>query len=189
MFEIHATVSTNDIESFKKDCLFFDCKPVLIELQNNTNSYQQLMTSQKFNHTNWDVEINKTLNFFNSKYDVVRIKVEINPYVDIKTPVKYYETHFRIISSNKRNKELDNIIREFGFHKSINIFKKLNDDEYYQMATYRSYELNLSLFENKINEFKRVLTLAEFFFDKIEVEACVIDTNDELDAVWLNRIN
>ena len=54
------------------------------------------------------------------------------------------------------------------------------------MATYRTYDINLQNFEQIINDFKYELTMSSIVFDKVEVEACVIDTNDGLDNKWLS---
>ena len=185
MFEIHMTVSSKDVELFKKACSEFGCKTVLIELQNTSSSYQQLMTSQKFAHKDWDTEIQRTKEFFADKFPIERIKVEINPYAYTDASIKYYETHFRIISDSIKAPKLDSLIKAFGFHRSKNVLKTLNDTEYFQMATYRTYDLCLTNFEEVIQKFKDALTNANLVYDKVEVEACVIDTNDGLDSKWL----
>ena len=186
MFEIHVTIKSNEIEQFKTDCIKYGCKPLLIELQTNSLNYQQLMTSQKFNHKNWDVEIENTKNFFSTKYPIQRIKVEVNPYAYQNIAIKYYETHFRLLVNTTNKYKVDMLIQQHKFHKSKNIFKQLNNTEAYQMATYRTYDINLQNFEQIINDFKYELTMSSIVFDKVEVEACVIDTNDGLDNKWLS---
>ena len=146
MFEIHATVLSDDVEQFKKDCVELGCKSLLIELQNQSGSTsQQLMTSQSFRHSNWDLELNKIKDKLqNKKYELRRLKVEINPYAYTDVPVKYYETHLRIKTSKSQEDKLVEIIKEFNFHKSKNIFKKIDDVFFYQMATYRTYDLDIN---------------------------------------------
>lgn len=185
MFEIHMTVRSNNIDQFKKDCIGFGCKPLLIELQNDKTTYQQVMTSQKFKHDDWDIEINKTKEYFSEKYPIERIKVEINPYSSKEVQVKYLETHFRIIANDNTALVLKTIIENNSFHQSKNIFKKLNETEFYQMATYRTYDLDITRFECVVESFKEVLRENNFEYDRVEVEACIIDTNDALDDKWL----
>ena len=187
MFEIHVTVLSNDVEGFKNDCAIFGCKPLLIELQHDTGSYQQLMTSQSFRHSDWNLEIEKIKNKIESKYEIKRIKVEINPYAYNDVPIKYYETHLRIKTNVSEETLLKELTTRFGFHKSKNVFKKIDDNFYYQMATFRTYNLNIGLFENTISNFKEELIKNNFSFDKVEVEACIIDTNDSLDSKWLEN--
>ena len=188
MFEIHVTVLSNEVEQFKKDCAEFGCKPLLIELQHNSGSYQQLMTSQNFKHKEWDIEIqNIKEKLETKKYLIKRIKVEINPYAYNNVPIKYYETHFRIKSNNQNESLLDDITRNFGFHKSKNVFKNIDNIFYYQMATYRTYDLDIKKFENIIETFKEKLKENSLVFDKVEVESCIIDTNDSLDKKWLEN--
>lgn len=186
MFKLHVTVSSDNVEQFKIDCMEFGCKPLLIELQKDSTSYQQLMTSQKFNHKHWEFEIMKAKEFIGSKYPIQRIKVEINPYEYGSVGIKYYETHFRIKALSSTIDKLSELVKTNEFHKSKNIFKRISDDEFYQMATYRTYDLSLSKFELVISNFKQTLIDNGFEFDKVEVKACVIDTNDSLDINWLN---
>lgn len=188
MFEIHATVIKDNVDKFKRDCSDLGCKPLLIELQNKKDSYQQLMTSQSFKHSNWDEELKIIKDKLEDKgYSIIRLKVEINPYAYSNVPIKYYETHFRIKVSNNTETLLEKISEKMKFHKSKNVFKKIDNDFYYQMATYRTYDLNIKKFENIISSFKNELINNNFEFDKVEVEACIIDTNDTIDKKWLEN--
>lgn len=185
MFEIHVTVNSGDVDGFVVDCQEYGCKPLFIELKNDESSYEQLMTSQKFGHKDWDTEINKIRKFLSEKYEIQRIKVEVNPYAYQDIDIKYYESHFRLLA-NESNKDLiDTFTKKHKFHKSKNIFKRISDTEYYQMATYRTYDKDITKFEDILALFKDDLTTNNITFDKVEVEACVIDTNDELDKQWL----
>ena len=188
MFEIHATVESSDVEIFKSDCHEIGCKPLLIELENKHSRYEQLMTSQSFRHSDWDSELDKIKSALIIKgYKIQRLKVEINPYAYSNIPIKYFETHFRIKTNKSQEENLEKLTSSLGFHKSKNIFKKIDEHFYYQMATYRTFDLDISNFEDVISNFKSNLTKNNFSFDKVEVEACIIDTNDTIDALWLKN--
>jgi len=187
MFEIHVTVRSNDVNQFRLHCAEFGCKPLLIELQNGADTYQQLMTTQKFSHSDWVGEIDRVKTYMSDKYHIERIKVEINPYAHQGIPIKYFETHYRIKANPSNIDILTRIISDAGFHKSKNIFKRINDVDFYQMATYRTYDIDITKFEMVILDFRDTLTTNGFEHDKVEVEACIIDTNDSLDYKWLNK--
>jgi hypothetical protein len=188
MFEIHATVLSDNIEQFKNDCKEFGCKSLLIELQGKSNSYQQLMTSQSFRHKNWNLELKSIKDRLeNKKYKIDRLKVEINPYAHFNDDIKYYETHFRIKTNDAKSGLLEKISHDNNFHMSRNVFKNIDKNFYYRMATYRTYDLDLNKFENTILNFKNKLSDNNFEFDKVEVEACIFDTNDSIDQEWLKK--
>ena len=52
------------------------------------------------------------------------------------------------------------------------------------MCTYRSKE-NIDLFLKKINDFKKYLIDKNILFDKVEIEECILDTNENLDNKWI----
>ena len=59
------------------------------------------------------------------------------------------------------------------------------ESDYYMMATLRDKENSLAEFNSKIEKFKTVLFNNTLTFDKIEIEGCVLDTNEDLDTNWL----
>jgi hypothetical protein len=71
-----------------------------------------------------------------------------------------------------------------GFHNSKNRYKKLNENEFYQLTTYRckdSYEN----FKNDLDQFLAHFESMGFIPDKVESEACIVDTNEDLDRKWI----
>jgi hypothetical protein len=185
MFEIHATVETDDVEKFKNDCCEFGCKPILIELISEDYVCNQLMTSQKFLHDDWEKEVLLIKEkLISKKYNILRIKVEEFPVPG--NEYKYLETHVRIKTNKEKEIFLDSISNKYNFHKSRNIFKKINESEFYMMCTYRVKESNLSAFKNKISDFTNALSNLGFYYDKLELEGCLMDTNENLDNKWLN---
>jgi len=185
MFEIHATVETNEVEKFKEDCSEFGCKPILIELINKVYVENQLMTSQKFSHFDWEKEVLLIKEKLLSKnYKILRIKVEEFPVPG--NEYKYLETHIRIKTNKEKETLLDSISKKYNFHKSRNVFKKINESEFYMMCTYRVKDSNLSAFKNKISDFTTAVSNLGFEYDKLELEGCVMDTNENLENKWLN---
>lgn len=186
MFEIHVTVDSSNIESFKKDCNEIGCKPVLIELDCKEQKLEQLMTSQKFRGRNWKNEVNNIRNkLINKKYNISRIKVEINPQILFEESIKYLESHIRVKINNNQEEILSLLCSKLNFHKSKNKFKKIDKDNYYLMCTYRTYDLNLEKFNFIVNEFKQNLDKFYIKYDKIEIEGCILDTNETLDKNWI----
>ena len=187
MFEIHVTVESNNVDNFIADCKEFGCKPILIELESyNKFSYNQLMTSQSFKRKNYFNEIDRIKKFLvNKGYSISRIKVEVHPNFYNQDIFKYLETHFRVKLNIKNVEQFGKLCIENNFHKSKNVFKKIDNDTFYLMATYRTNVIDLIRFDKIISNFKNVLNNNSFEFDKVEVEACIIDTNESLDYKWL----
>ncbi len=196
MFEIHITVNTNNIDKFKTDCLSINCKPIVIEVQNENYLSQQVMTSSKYNHFDFITEasqLKETLLKLN--YLINRIKVEVHPdHVDRFSLIpKYYESHLRVLTPRDKLAALKDFAVNKNWHFSRNVFKSVDDDQVYQMLTYRQplefarsdFEYN---FKFHVEEFSTQLKSLGYNVDKIEVEACILDTNEELDKQWLEHI-
>ncbi len=188
MFEIHVTVKTNNIPQFKADCETLGVKAIVIEVQNDVHSSQQVMTSSKYNHMNFHqqlIELSEGLKVFG--YVIERLKVEVHPDHLLGYPdVKYFESHIRVKCNSTQLNLLKSFASENEWYTSKNIFKRIDDHSFYMMLTYRTSTLNSDQFKTCISEFYTSLELAGFELDKLEIEACVLDTNEELDKQWLN---
>lgn len=190
MYEVHITVETNDIEKFKADCEELGVKPIVIELQHSKGAYQQVMTSSKYTGDNHEsiVKLLRASLHLGFGYDIVRMKVEYHPdFVPDKTKILYYESHLRVLIKNEEEELiLDQCCKKCSFHKSRNVFKKLENGDKYIMATFRIRDVPKREFYNLLSPFSYLLNLSNIKCDKVEVEACVLDTNEELDKEWLN---
>ena len=191
MFEIHLTVETNNIEKFKIDCLENNVKPIVIELQDNQQNaiMQDVMTSSKYKCTNIELQKNIIYNKFkNLGYNIKRIKVEVDPFHHNKDIIsgesEYYESHIRIVGNDKNIELVKSVCKQNGLHLSKNIFKKIDGENYYIMATLREYNTDLSSFVNRIESFK--YQISSLKYDKIEIECCVYDSNNKHDDIWIN---
>jgi hypothetical protein len=186
-FEIHITIeNSKGVSNFIADCSILNVKPVLIHLGDN----EQLMTSSKhrYNGDMRDILVPLYTKLqFDMGYRVLRLKVEKKPEPIKDINFKYYETHFRLsLPKNYDYEVLNKICDEFDFHLSKNLFKV--DDNYdYQMITYRTKEGGLSQFNMVINQMREKLNEFTIKYDKVEIEECIFDTNEELDYRWLNK--
>lgn len=193
-YEVHITVDPTNLDRFKSDCKELNLKPLLISL-NETDTDTQLMTSNKYSHEGhsqlfWKdlhTELNRISKImtFEYGYKIQRLKVEINPNsLDsfLLRQCKYLESHLRF----KLNKSSEVLFRLFAesndLHLSKNKFKELPNDEYYQMGTLRTKNLDLKSFMNTLD---KISGEVGFLCDKVEIEACILDTNEALDNQWL----
>lgn len=96
-YEIHVTVNTDDVATFKTDCQEIGVKPILIETEKAGCYNKQVMTSSKHSGENClETLSNITSLLYDKGYNVLREKVEIYP-DEIKHPnFLYYESHLRL---------------------------------------------------------------------------------------------
>jgi hypothetical protein len=188
-YEIHITLQVSNTETFIKDCAEIGVKPIVIETQNNNIFENQIMTSSKYSGSHYSLVLNQLVSFFeNKKYTILRKKVEIQPELQKNEEHIYYESHIRLkLPKNFEYQPLIELCTETNFHLSKNLFKK--DDNYiWQMITYRDYEsLTGGEFALKIYLMEKKLQTLNIFYDKIEIEECVYDSNEEIDKSWLNK--
>lgn len=202
-YEIHVTVNAEngiDVEQYKKDCKNIGVKPILLELQNQSGSIvmDDVMTSSKIYGNNGEAfdEMKRISNSLKEKgYNVIREKIEAS-YWHQKAPFKedgdrimpegcYFECHFNVLCDNEKMAELSRIAKENNCHLSKNIFKKLDDNTFTIMLTYRSYTDMYEDFENNINTIKNILTSSNFKVEKEIVEFSIYDTKLAHDSKWL----
>jgi hypothetical protein len=81
--------------------------------------------------------------------------------------------------------ELSRIAKENNCHLSKNIFKKLDDNTFTIMLTYRSYTDMYEDFENNIDNIKNILKSSNFKVEKEIVEFSIYDTKLTHDSKWL----
>lgn len=186
-YEIHITLEVPDIEIFKEDCKEIGIKPILIETQNyNKEQGVQIMTSSQHKGNNYT----NTLNFLCNglfKYKILRKKVEIQPLAKKNKDHLYYESHLRLVLPKNYDLNIvQKLCKDNDFHCSKNLFKTDNDN-IYQMITYRGYNIKLQIFQKKIWKIISELQNLKINFDKVEIEECIYDTNIGIDNSWLNK--
>jgi NTP pyrophosphatase (non-canonical NTP hydrolase) len=202
-YEIHVTVNAEngiDVEQYKKDCKKIGVKPILLELQNQSGStvMDDVMTSSKIYGNNGEAfdEMKRISNSLKEKgYNVIREKIEASywhqkaPFIedgDSKMPEGcYFECHFNVLCDYEKMTELSRIAKENNCHLSKNIFKKLDDNTFTIMLTYRSYTDMYEDFENNIDNIKNILKSSNFKVEKEIVEFSIYDTKLTHDSKWL----
>lgn len=187
-YELHVTVTTTDIEKFKSDCYSIGVKPIVIETENRDKLEYQVMTSSKYDNENYMFSLGtlvKELGLMG--YTVIRQKVEIQPGETKHKDHIYYESHLRLKIPYffDFNPYKAFFIKE-GWHLSKNAFKK-NENDYYQMLTYRTNTMELAEFTEKVKTLENYLGTFDIVYDKVEIEECVYDSNVSVDATWLAK--
>ena len=215
-FEIHITVrlgdgeklaSQNLIELFKDTCIGCGVKAIVLDLKDGV---QDMMTSSVAMTDNVGAytEMVRVRDYIISQgFNVVREKIETVPWhpaapFDDYTEIndnRYFESHISIIVNAT---ERERLIEYCGLllpdlHLSKNIFKKLNDTDFIQMATLRSsntvYSRDIRTFvtfdaylTSIIEDLSSVSFLREGAILKKVVEYAIYDTNIAHDISWLS---
>ena len=185
-YEIHITVENNN--NFIKTCEEIGVKPIVIVVDETNQESNQVMTSSKYSGTTWrEVMNNLSKSLADKNQKILRQKVEIFPNELKSENHIYYETHFRLkLKKGYDRKPLQHACKHMNFHMSRNLFKK-NDSWDWLMITYRSKDKTLVMFKSIIDTMKGILDNMNIEYDKIEIEECVFDSNENIDNKWLNK--
>jgi len=185
-YEIHITIENND--NFINTCKEIGIKPIIIVVDEKNEMSNQVMTSSKHSGKYWK-EVLNTLSkrLITNNQKIIRQKVEIYPQEEKFESHLYYETHIRLKLKKDYDKtQLLYICKYMKFHISRNLFKKNNEFDWL-MITYRGYNSNLSSFKSVINTMKGILDNINIEYDKVEIEECIFDTNENLDKEWMAK--
>lgn len=195
MYEIHITVSTNDISKFRKVCEKIGVKPIVLDLQDKLGNtvFQDVMTSSKYKNHNIEIEVRRIKEGLKD-FEVVRTKIEVSPFYEL-VPNKanglsmsysqYFESHIRVITQVYNIAALRGLISNYA-HVSRNIFKSLPDGNVQILLTIRDNRLKkYEDFLEKVKSVNRLLTAYSYVTDKVEVEYVLYDSNKSHDISWL----
>jgi len=211
-FEIHVTISTNeiDIDNFKRSCSTIEVKPIVLDLEiNGEQPIKDVMTSSKHFGDNKSAyleceRITSELGLHG--YKVVRKKIETVPWhpaapvISRGEPIAngcYFESHIGVAITPEQKDDLDffvnstlrdkSLIRLDGITKlSQNFFKKSKDgSKFINMLTYRCNMIGSPSFKLQVEGLKQLLLDEGFEFEKVEVEYALYDTNVSHDAKWI----
>ena len=199
-----------DIDEFKEDCSLVGVKPILIDLEINDGSIMKdVMTSSKFfgdNRTAYEESERIVKELKDRGYNVVRNKIESVPWHPAAPVIStgneipngcYFESHIGVTINPDQKEDLETFIRSTltnghlielsGTAKlSQNFFKKSNDgSRFVNMLTYRSNMCGRPLFEAEVKGIQHLLKEEGFYFEKVEVEYAVYDTNVTHDSKWI----
>lgn len=195
--EIHITVSTDDLEKFKKTCKDLKVKPIILDLQYcNSMMKQDVMTSSVIVCKSSEIfdEVDRIVNGLKSSgFCVVREKVESIPnhplafISDGYLPLDcYWEAHLAIKMKEDQKPALEDICNAFETHLSRNVFKGKDSDGFFTiMATMRRYTGTPESFGEDLDVFKKNLTEAGFNWEKNILELSIYDTKVSHDMAWI----
>ena len=225
-FEIHITVDMSRIvdgdgdslkgrklfvDDFKKQCQYLGVKPIVIELQLENGTLEDVMTSSKHfgdNRSAYEESERIANKLIKLGYRVVRKKIETVPWhsaapiIDGILPIPngcYFESHIGVVITPDEKQELNNFVEALntgledtgvgGVAKlSQNFFKKSNDgSKFINMLTYRNNVCGYNTFKDEVEMIKESLISSEFIYEKVEVEYAIYDTNVTHDDVWLKE--
>ena len=225
-FEIHITVDMSRIvdgdgdsirgrklfvDDFKKQCQYLGVKPIVIELQLENGTLEDVMTSSKHfgdNRSAYEDSERIANKLIKLGYRVVRKKIETVPWhsaapiIDGILPIPngcYFESHIGVVITPDEKQELNNFVEALntgledtgvgGVAKlSQNFFKKSNDgSKFINMLTYRNNVCGYNTFKDEVEMIKESLISSEFIYEKVEVEYAIYDTNVTHDDVWLKE--
>lgn len=225
-FEIHVTVDMSRIadgdgdpvngkklfvEDFKRQCKSLGVKPIVLELQLENGTLDDVMTSSKhFGDNRSAYEESERISRELSKmgYRVVRKKIETVPWhsaaplVDGVIPIPndcYFESHIGVVIKPEQKENLNDFVDFLndmfeqsdsgGIAKmSQNFFKKSNDgSKFINMITYRNNLCGYDTFKEEVEMIKYSLVSNGFEFEKVEVEYAIYDTNVSHDNAWLKE--
>jgi NTP pyrophosphatase (non-canonical NTP hydrolase) len=217
-FEIHITVDMSKIgnkikfvEDFKKQCQYLGVKPIVIELQLENGTLEDVMTSSKHfgdNRSAYEESERIANELTKIGYRVVRKKIETVPWhsaapiIDGILPIPndcYFESHIGVVITPDEKQELDSFVEGLntgiedtgsgGVAKlSQNFFKKSKDgSKFVNMITYRNNLCGYETFKDEVELIKESLVSSGFNYEKVEVEYAIYDTNITHDDVWLKE--
>jgi len=200
-YEIHITVTTDDIPKFKNICDDIGVKPIVIDLQNRSgvSIMDDVMTSSTHVGNNNSVYIEmKRISDAMVEYGltVLREKIETvpwhpaapsNDHADKTMPKDcYFEAHFGVLCTNETLPKLGKLAKNTGSHLSRNAFKKHDDGRVTMMITHRRKDCTSETFANAVEAIKQTLA-EEFEVKKVIVEFSVFDTKVNHDATWITN--
>jgi NTP pyrophosphatase (non-canonical NTP hydrolase) len=216
-FEIHVTVKPDNsyvefsIDEFKKDCDLVGVKPIVIELELENGTLEDVMTSSKHfgdNRSAYEESMRIVNELKIRGYKVVRNKIESVPWHPAAPVIStgkeilngcYFESHIGVVITPDEKRSLNYLVNflnsEDGYEiielsgtvkLSQNFFKKSKDgSRFVNMLTYRSNRCGSPKFKLEVEGLKNILTKKGFEFEKVEVEYAVYDTNVTHDAKWI----
>jgi NTP pyrophosphatase (non-canonical NTP hydrolase) len=225
-FEIHVTVDMSRIvdgdgdtvngkklfvEDFKRQCKSLGVKPIVLELQLENGTLDDVMTSSKHfgdNRSAYEESERIARELSKMGYRVVRKKIETVPWhsaaplVDGVIPIPndcYFESHIGVVITPEQKENLNDFVDFLNdmFEQSDsggtakmsqNFFKKSNDgSKFINMITYRNNLCGYDTFKEEVEMIKYSLVSNGFEFEKVEVEYAIYDTNVSHDNAWLKE--
>ncbi len=195
MFEIHVTVNTKDIGSFKKICKDIGVKPIILDLQDKTGDtvFYDMMTSSTCSDDPYVEAVRIKSELVKFGFNPIRLKIESSPsYVNVPNKDNklqilkgnYFESHIRVITIGDRISELRKLCSDKA-HVSRNIFKR-TENGIQILLTIRNNVGVYEDFKTRVDETVALLHGNNFKTDKVEVEFVLFDSNKNHDSKWIS---
>lgn len=200
-YEIHITVEEADLESFKNTCSNIGVKPIFLDLHlSNNGIMKDLMTSSVFHGNNKEAyletkRISEALK--TAGFKVVREKIETIPWhpsapsLTHNNPVMpkdcYFESHLNVVCNDETKELLGQLSEKHNAKMSRNVFKKLENDKFTIMVTYRSYDKVYEDFKTSLEFLKNDIINKNYIIEKEIVEFSIFDTKVSHDSSWINQ--
>ena len=202
-YEIHVTVNCdNRIDEFKDVCAMLNVKPIIIDAQKRSGDVlTDVMTSSIIRTADVTVEEAQAemLRISNAMilngFKVSRGKIEVSsnhpdcPTIENEKDFGegcHYEVHFPIICKEDDVSVLKKFAEANDLHLSRSFFKIWGDGRFIQMMTFRSYDLRLEKFKDKVDEI--VTDLYDHGYhccDIPKIEYAIYDSNFSHDYEWI----
>ncbi len=197
-YEMHVTVHIEPerIPAFVTKCEEIGVKPIVLDLQIGSTTVVDVMTSSVHFGSNRSAyeEVRRIANdLMDGNFAVVRQKIETVPWhpASPKEPSDkmpkdcYFESHLAVVCTDLTVNMLTEVARVYDAHLSKNAFKKLDDQSYVMMVTYRAYDGTLSSFKKHLEDLKAHLELRSYQVEKEIIEFSIYDTKVSHDAHWI----
>jgi len=198
-YEVHITVKTNLIPSFRQHCQELGIKAIVLDLQNHQGAgvMQDVMTSSKYAGPSPHLYAEGLkMNLADLGYEILRVKIETTPWHPLvptrangyeMADYRYFESHVRICTTPTELDKLRNYCMASNAHLSRNILKNNLAGEVAIMATLRVHQGCFEEFQALVTDFVEGLERNLYTVDKLEVEFAIYDSNTSHDADWLSK--
>lgn len=200
-YEIHLTVQSAEVNSFKSICSKAGVKAVLLDLQNKNGDLvmKDLMTSSTHigsDSSVWE-ELRRIESFLHANnLKVIRRKIETVPWhpwapcnskaLKVILNNSYFESHLAIECTKTTQRKLQELAKELKCHLSRNVFKRTDSDKFILMLTYRRGDIPYEEFAALLQNIQNRLAESEFRVDKTIVEFALHDSKIEHDKEWID---
>ena len=202
-YEIHVTVRTSEVERFQDVCKEIGVKSIILDLQKKSGDVlSEVMTSSTITtHDKTVIEAKAEMDgicalLTKKGFEVVRSKIETVPWHP-RAPSEHngqthfdgshFETHFGVVINTHIDlQNLKKIAKKFNLHLSKNVFKRLPNGSYVQMATYRCYEKVSEDFSLLADMIMKTMYSNGLILEKLpKIEFAIYDTNHKHDFNWI----
>ena len=206
-YEIHITVKNESperiwVNDFGDICEELGVKPITIQLQLEGAKYStDVMTSSKHygdNKSAYEEMKRISDGLKHCCFEVIREKIETVPWHPAAPSNErgnhrmprgcYFESHIAVVVGQDKSVysvALPHIAKEYSSHISKNPFKILDDGNYIQMITYRTYNDVYEDFKEHCANLRNELKYSGYSIENMVTEYSIFDTENHHDEAWI----